>query len=145
MGVFDRRRDEILGMVSQGRAAARRAGERLMGELKEAVESTANLAKAPDATLQNEGPEPPIVARLVVEIRSDGSRTIARGALEDATTDQKVGIRAEGTTPAQLARSLASSLFTLPLFAAKVAQNLKNANPSPSDVPVARGDEPKRS
>lgn len=123
-------------MVSHGRAAARRAGERLMGELKDAVESTANLAKAPDATLENQGPEPPVVARLIVEIRSDGSRTIARGALEDATTDQKVAIRAEGTTPAQLARSLAGSLLTLPLFAAKVAENLKNAGSAPPAAPV---------
>jgi len=30
-------------------------------------------------------PELPVVARLVVEIRSDGRHTIARGAAEDAT------------------------------------------------------------
>jgi hypothetical protein len=56
----------------------------------------------------------PVVARLVVEIRSDGTRTIARGALEDQTTGQKVSVRADGTTPAALAASLARSLFDLP-------------------------------
>jgi hypothetical protein len=35
------------------------------------------VAAAPAGALQE---EPPVVARLVVEIRSDGSRTIARGA-----------------------------------------------------------------
>jgi hypothetical protein len=60
--------------------------------------------------------EPPVVARLVIEIRSDGTRTIARGALEDQTTGQKVALRAEGTTPSHLASSLVSSLIKLPLF-----------------------------
>lgn len=58
--------------------------------------------------------EPPVVARLVVEIRSDGSRTIARGAVDDLLNDQRVAIRAEGTTPMALAMSLAKSLFQVP-------------------------------
>ena len=114
-------------MVSQGRAAALRAGERLLGEIKDAVDPTSSLTRADGSTLANEGPEPPIVARLVVEIRSDGSRTIARGALEDALTDQKIAIKAEGTTPAQLASSLARTLFTLPLFAAKMAHRVRQS------------------
>jgi hypothetical protein len=61
----------------------------------------------------------------MVEIRSDGSQTIARGALEDILTGQKVAVRADGTSPAQLARSLASTLVTLPLFAARIARTLK--------------------
>ncbi len=58
--------------------------------------------------------EPPVVARLVIEIRSDGTRTIARGAMEDRATGQTVAMRAEGTTPAALAASLFRSLLMLP-------------------------------
>jgi hypothetical protein len=58
--------------------------------------------------------EPPVVARLVVEIRSDGTRTIARGALEDAQHGEKVAIEAHGNSPLQLALALARSLTQLP-------------------------------
>src|SRR4051812_32730813 len=61
--------------------------------------------------------EPPVVARLVIEIRSDGRRTIARGAAEDAILGEKVAIQAEGTTPLALAVSLAKTLFSLPALA----------------------------
>lgn len=57
--------------------------------------------------------EPPVVARLVVEIRSDGSRTIARGALEDVTTGQRTVIEARGTTPLTLAMQLAKAMTGL--------------------------------
>jgi hypothetical protein len=62
-------------------------------------------------------PEPPVVARLVVEIRSDGSRTIARGALEDVALGQRVAVEAEGSTPLALAASLAKALFAAPSLA----------------------------
>lgn len=58
--------------------------------------------------------EPPVVARMVIEIRSDGTRTIARGALEDVHTGQRAAIEAQGTTPLQLAFALAKSLGQLP-------------------------------
>jgi hypothetical protein len=61
--------------------------------------------------------EPPVVARLVIEIRSDGRRTIARGAAEDVLLGEKVAVHAEGTTPLALALSLAKSLVTLPALA----------------------------
>ena len=61
-------------------------------------------------------PEPPVVARLVVEIRSDGSRTIARGALQDATLGQEVAIQAEGTTPLALAASLVRAMVKAPFL-----------------------------
>ena len=61
--------------------------------------------------------EPPVVARLVVEIRSDGSHTIARGAMEDALSGQKVAVEASGTTPLALALSLAKSIVATPLLA----------------------------
>lgn len=55
----------------------------------------------------------PVVARMVVEIRSDGRRTIARGALEDPDGN-RVAVEARGTTPLMLARELASALWKLP-------------------------------
>jgi hypothetical protein len=61
--------------------------------------------------------EPPIVARLVIEIRSDGSHTIARGAMEDALSGQKVAVEANGTTPLALALSLAKSIVGTPVLA----------------------------
>jgi hypothetical protein len=113
------------GLLHLGRAAARRASERLIGGVINALERAP--VESGDRAMQPSGPEPPVVARLVVEIRSDGSRTVARGVLEDATTNQTAAVRAEGTTPAQLARSLAGTLLTLPLFAARVARGLKKS------------------
>jgi len=63
--------------------------------------------------------EPPVVARLVVEIRSDGSRTIARGALEDATSGQQTRLEARGESPMQLAIALARALTRLPSLGAR--------------------------
>ena len=68
------------------------------------------VADAPGALRE----EPPVVARLVVEIRSDGTRTIARGALEDAQHGERVAIEAHGDSPLQLAIALARSLTQLP-------------------------------
>jgi hypothetical protein len=68
-------------------------------------------------TLAERPGEPPIVARLVIEIRSDGSHTIARGAMEDALNGQKVAVEASGTTPLALALSLAKSIVATPLLA----------------------------
>lgn len=68
--------------------------------------------------------EPPVVARMVIEIRSDGSRTIARGALEDTTAGQKIAIEAKGDSPMQLAFALARSLFKVPAIARSTARAL---------------------
>ena len=68
--------------------------------------------------------EPPVVARLVIEIRSDGSRTVARGGLEDVAGGDKVAIEARGTTPLALASSLAKSLLTTPLLARAAFRNM---------------------
>lgn len=69
------------------------------------------ILKAEAGELQ---PEPPVVARMIVEIRSDGSRTIARGAIEDTNTGQRTTIEATGASPIQLAFALARSLTQLP-------------------------------
>lgn len=71
------------------------------------------VARSPEELRQQT--EPPVVARLVVEIRSDGSRTIARGALEDAQRGDRVAIEARGDSPMQLAIALARALTRLPL------------------------------
>jgi hypothetical protein len=65
----------------------------------------------------------PVVARLVVEIRSDGRHTIARGAAEDAT-GERVQIQAQGSTPLQLAFSLMRSLTDIPAVARSFARGL---------------------
>jgi hypothetical protein len=63
--------------------------------------------------------EPPVVARMIVEIRSDGTRTIARGVLEDAQHGQSTAIEARGDSPIQLAIALARTLTRLPRLAAR--------------------------
>lgn len=55
----------------------------------------------------------PVVARLVVEIRSDGTRTIARGAMEDPE-GRRVSLQAEASTPWALAKQLASAMWSMP-------------------------------
>lgn len=112
-------------LMDLGRAVAVLAGTRL----REGIKDVMTVASEPrEQTLKTSEPEPPVVARLVVEIRSDGLRTIARGVLEDTATNQTAAVRAEGTTPAQLARSLAASLVTLPLTAARMARSLKKGS-----------------
>ncbi len=69
-----------------------------------------------------------MVARLVVEIRSDGRTTIARGAMEDAATGRGVAIEASGRSPLQLALSLARALVTLPAFGRSAARALLSAS-----------------
>jgi len=66
--------------------------------------------------------EPPVVARLVVEIRSDGSHTVARGAAEDAVTGERVTVEAAGATPLGLVLSLLKSAFELPTLARTFAK-----------------------
>jgi hypothetical protein len=68
--------------------------------------------------------EPPVVARLIVEIRSDGSRTIARGAVEDVAGGQRTAVEARGTTPLALALSLSRALLGLPALARQATRAL---------------------
>lgn len=75
----------------------------------------ATVAKPSSEALEAPPPEPPVVARLMIEIRSDGSRTIARGALQDELTGEQVAIEAKGNSPLELAGQLVKSLVTAPL------------------------------
>ena len=68
--------------------------------------------------------EPPVVARLVIEIRSDGSRTIARGIAEDTARGERVEVNAEGATPLQLVLSLVKSLKDVPALARSFTKGL---------------------
>ena len=77
-----------------------------------------------DDSLTKPEDEPPVVARLVVEIRSDGTRTIARGAMEDAITGEKVVIEARGSTPLRLALGLARSMTQGRAFAKNAVRAL---------------------
>jgi hypothetical protein len=66
--------------------------------------------------------EPPVVARLIIEIRSDGSRTIARGLAEDVERGERVKVEAEGSSPLQLVLSLLKSLRDVPALARAFAK-----------------------
>jgi hypothetical protein len=68
--------------------------------------------------------EPPVVARMIIEIRSDGTRTIARGALEDIVSNERVKIEASGGSPIQLAASLASNLLSTPFMLGRAAKSV---------------------
>jgi hypothetical protein len=80
--------------------------------------------------------EPPVVARLIVEIRSDGSRTVARGALKDELSGEQVSLVARGNSPLELALQLTRSLVTAPLAAGQLARAMlaRNKPPSPADA-----------
>jgi hypothetical protein len=71
--------------------------------------------------------EPPVVARLIVEIRSDGTRTIARGALKDELSGEQVALEAKGGSPLQLASQLARNLLMTPLAAGQFAKAMMAA------------------
>jgi hypothetical protein len=73
-----------------------------------------DLVAAPGAAVPAEVAELPVVARIVVEIRSDGSRTLARGAMEDAASQTRVALEASGGTPLELALALAKSIMAAP-------------------------------
>jgi hypothetical protein len=75
-----------------------------------AVATTSSRAIAEEEEL-------PVVARIMVEVRSDGRRTIARGAMEDAATGTKASIEAIGSTPLELALALAKSMLQVPALA----------------------------
>jgi hypothetical protein len=81
----------------------------------------AELVAAPPPEARALDGEPPVVARVIVEIRSDGSRTIARGAVEDTATGTRTTLEARGDSPLQLALQLARSLTQLPRIGAREA------------------------
>jgi hypothetical protein len=104
----------------------------VLGQVRDA------LQKRSSTQVGTPNDEPPVVAQLMVEIRSDGSRTIARGALNDLRTGESAQVHAEGKTPGDLILSLAGSLLALP---ATFSQAIFRRNTAPElkkvDEPVA--------
>lgn len=68
--------------------------------------------------------ELPVVARLVVEVRSDGTRTVARGSLADARFGEVQSVEVKGASPYQFALSLMTALLRAPAFASAAARAL---------------------
>jgi hypothetical protein len=98
------------------------------------VGEPAEIVEAPAKPLEQGRPKPdelPVVARLVVEIRSDGKRTVARGAMEDAVSGQSVAIEARGDSPLELAFGLARTLFQLPRLGRATVRGLLAARRKP--------------
>jgi hypothetical protein len=79
------------------------------------------VAARPSQDLPVAVAELPVVARLIVEVRSDGSRTVARGAMEDAASGTKAAIEASGNSPLELAMALAKSIIAAPWFRRQAA------------------------
>ncbi len=100
------------------------------GELDSAVDAASVAPTEPAAPAQADD-LPPVVARLVVEIRSDGSRTLARGALEDTVSGQDVAVAVEAESPAALLGKLTRSLVSLPTM-------LRGSQRSPPEAPAER-------
>jgi hypothetical protein len=119
---LDRAARERLPTAERQFARAKQGAEQLKQRLQEALASAEPRAQQVDATIQAAGKstigepqaEPPVVARLVIEIRSDGTRTVARGALQDELNGERVAIEARGNSPLELAGQLARSLLTSP-------------------------------
>ena len=82
------------------------------------------LEKKDGEAIRQADPEPPVVARLVIEIRSDGSHTIARGVAEDVQQGERVEVHAEGATPLGLVLSLVKSLKDVPALARSFTKGL---------------------
>ena len=59
----------------------------------------------------------PVVARLVIELRSDGRRTLARGAVTHDATGERAALEAEAESPWALMKLLAKELATMSLGA----------------------------
>lgn len=79
-----------------------------------AVEPAADASPDALATRSNEVPDAPdalpVVARLAIEIRSDGTRTVARGAMQDIASGQDVRIEVSAGTLLELGLRLGAQL-----------------------------------
>ena len=89
---------------------AKQQRDALSSALANRASSAPHASSAPLAT----DDELPVVARMVIEIRSDGRRTVARGAIQDTAGGEHVAIDARGSSPMELAGTLAKSIFAIP-------------------------------
>jgi len=86
-------------------------------------DSADELARREGAAIAPED-ELPVVARLVVEIRSDGTRTVARGAMHDVESGQAVAVELASGSPWQMAQSLVKALLGMPKLVLKTRRAL---------------------
>lgn len=114
---------------------------------------------AEDDALKLADDDLPVVARLVIEIRSDGTRTVARGGLEQAGlaagaegAPERIAIEARGGSPAALAADLLRAIVTMPFHSslsrwtgrqgqvakASLVEGVEGAEPAPSKGLVGR-------
>jgi hypothetical protein len=107
--------------VEEAKQRVEAAAQRISERRSETRQATTAVQATQSAPLTEVG-DLPVVARLVVEIRSDGSRTLARGALEDVVTGERVSLEANGGSPTQLAASLAGNLLTTPFALGRYAK-----------------------
>jgi hypothetical protein len=121
--------DRVKQRVGEAKQRVEAVAQRL-AELRTPTEAgrSQNAARSAEVATTNQAAGPlvedadlPVVARLIVEIRSDGTRTLARGALEDVATGERVALEAKGGSPIQLAASLAGSLLTSPFALGRAA------------------------
>lgn len=123
------------------KAVRERVTQRVMETAQRVLEPAPNKPQETSVTTTKDyrdematlGEEPPVVARLMVEIRSDGTRTIARGALKDELSGEQVTLEAKGTSPVQLAAQLAKSLLSTPLMASQFAKAMLAARRDKND------------
>lgn len=125
------------------RSIGRRVGQRLDDMARRMTDEAEHaLARTQDdQELAKVEDDLPVVARMVIEIRSDGSRTVARGAMEDVQHGERVAIRAAGSTPARLAASLARSIVGMPLLARAAFKSIGQAAPPAAGKPRGPGEE----
>lgn len=93
-----------------------------LGTRSGGTEAPAVGPRPDDLQIGNDEGLPPVVARMVVEIRSDGTRTVARGALEDLQTGERVSLQANATTPVALAKELTKMILKTPAVATMLAR-----------------------
>lgn len=75
----------------------------------------------------------PIVSRIVIEVRSDGTRTVARGAAEDP--EGKVGLEVRADSPVELVTALVKLMLQVPALAATSFRTGRKRQVEPDALP----------
>jgi hypothetical protein len=122
--IIDAFRDRVMDVKQRVEATAQRVADArgpLIVKGPPPVARDQSLTETRPGSVPVTHEEPPVIARMIVEIRSDGTRTVARGALEDVVTGERVSIDASGGSPIQLAASLASNLLSTPFSLGRAA------------------------
>lgn len=87
------------------------------------------VSPAQDAVATEE--DLPVVARLVVELRSDGRRILARGAISNEPTGERAAVEAVADSPLALMRMLARQMAQLGISAISPRRSLPSAAQGP--------------